>query len=432
MRILTPGQIVDLLARHESKQLIGAQETEQVDFKQTSYQLYEDRCKWELAKDVAAFANKRGGLIVVGVECERRPNEIIESVVAVRPLRKALVDLQQHRGVIDRWIYPQLEGVDLRWYPPEGEDSAILAIEVPAQEEAKMPFIVREMRDPAAEFRGAVGVPRRDGERVVWETAQDLHRHITGGRAGRPSTASHSALLERATARVNASEQMQGWEEQPVYFLQALPPTGPDMLPEFYDAVRDSIVSYPTLRRGGFANRWRVRPEALEGGWIARRRDGLIWIDPDGLMTQGLLASEDTVLGWYYNEHRQEGSPLVLHPVALIEATLEFFRFLYFAIRPRAGRGAWRYRILCRRFRSQMVALPPDLPHREFVGGFDGGSSVASTDDWARIFEDAGEPCRDTFEALQRLYALFGHSPASIPLVEGTAVSEGQLISLNG
>ncbi len=429
---LTPGQIIDLLARYESKRLIGAQETEQIDFKQAPYQLNEDRYKWELAKDIAAFANKRGGLIIVGIECEQRTNEIIESAVAIRPLRKALVDLQQHRGVIDRWIYPRPEGVDLRWYPPDGEDVAVLAIEIPAQDGARMPFIVRDMRDPGAEFRGAVGVPRRDGERVVWETAQDLHRHITGGRAGSPSTASSGALLERADARVNESERMQGWEEQPVYFLQALPPSGPETLPDFYDAVRDSIVNCSALRRSGFTNRWRVRPEALEGGWVARARDGLIWIDPDGLMTQGLLASEDTILGWYYNENRQEGSPLVLHPVAVIEATLEFFRLLYSAIRPRAGRGTWRYRILCRRFRSQAVALPRDLPHRESLSVVGEGPSLASADDWVRSFEDAGEPSRDAFAALQHLYALFGHSPGFIPLADGAAVSEAQLMGLKG
>ena len=58
MPILTPGQIVDALARNEANRLVGALETEQVDFKLAPYMLTENHQKWELAKDVAAFANK--------------------------------------------------------------------------------------------------------------------------------------------------------------------------------------------------------------------------------------------------------------------------------------------------------------------------------------------------------------------------------------
>jgi hypothetical protein len=48
------------------------------------------------------------------------------------------------------------------------------------------------------------------------------------------------------------------------------------------------------------------------------------------------------------------------------------------------------------------------------------------------MFDDADDPDRAAFEALQRFYALFGHPPASIPLVENNAVSETQLAALGG
>lgn len=132
MPTLTPGQIVDALARNDSNRLIGTDEGEQVDFKRAPYLLSENHHKWELAKDVAAFANKRGGVIVVGVECESRINEIVETAVRIREVRKTLVDLQQHRSVIDSWIYPRPEEVDLRWYPPEADQElGLLLLEVP-------------------------------------------------------------------------------------------------------------------------------------------------------------------------------------------------------------------------------------------------------------------------------------------------------------
>lgn len=98
MPVLTTGQIIDALARNDTSQLIGAVETEQVDFKLGPYVLTENYQKWELAKDVAAFANRRGGVIVVGIRAERGVNEIVETAREIRPIRKAVIDLPQYRG----------------------------------------------------------------------------------------------------------------------------------------------------------------------------------------------------------------------------------------------------------------------------------------------------------------------------------------------
>lgn len=132
-------------------------------------------------------------------------------------------------------------------------------------------------------------------------------------------------------------------------------------------------------------------------------------------------------MGWYYNQNRTEEAPLVLHPVALVEITLEFFRLLYLLIKPRAGTGRWQYRLRCRRFRSHQVTLGQEEAGFPFVIG---GRMPASSDEWDRPFDDTGSPNRDAFEALQRFYSLFGHAPASIPLTDGGAVSEERLVAL--
>jgi hypothetical protein len=62
MPSLTTGQIVEALVTNEPERLLGSTESEQVDFKLAPYVLTENHQKWELAKDVAAFANKRRGL----------------------------------------------------------------------------------------------------------------------------------------------------------------------------------------------------------------------------------------------------------------------------------------------------------------------------------------------------------------------------------
>src|SRR6266516_4671141 len=434
MPSLTPGQIIDALASGEPTRLIGAIETEQVDFKQAPYRLNDNHQKWELAKDVAAFANKRGGVIVVGVRAERRVNEIVETAVDIRPIPKALVDLQQHRGVIDSWIYPRPSGIDLRWYPPDAvADHGLLVIEVPAQQQTSMPFILREMTDPEAGFRGSIGIPRRDGERIVWDSPADIHRHMNRSVTGADlavGAGMHGVaeLTERARRRVDEMEQMQGWDNRPTYFLQALPPTGTE-LEGFYGEIRHNITQHQILRQDGFAP-WRYAEVGVfSGGWTAHRDDVVTLVEPDGLITNGLLVSEGTYLGWYYNDNRTPEMPLVLHPIAAAETTLEFFRFFYSQILPRADGREWRFRVSCHHCRSNNVVLPPGHPTQRFPQ-YLLQAAQATGDEWDASFNQTGSPGRDGYEALQRLYALFGHGSGAIPLTEDNAISETMLQGL--
>ena len=429
MANLTPGQIIDCLARGEENRLVGVEESDQVDFKLAPYALDAPHQKWELAKDVAAFANRRGGVIVIGVRTERRPNEIIEVAAEIRPVRKTLVDLQQHRGVVDGWIYPRPEAVDFRWYPPSAAtELGLLLIDVPAQDETLLPFIVRDMRDPEGEFRGAVGIPRRDRDRIVWDSAQDLHRQIGRGRSGPVPPRDGGETLARAGRRITEAEQIRGWEQDAVYALQALPPQGPDTLDGFYDEVRENLRRYAPLRPHGFA--WQLRElEAIEGGWVSRSADRLVWVDPDGVLTQVQAASPETNLGWYFNQSWQVGQPVRLHPVAVVETTLEFFRLLYGVLKSRVRPELWRYRVTCKRFRTANVWLAPGRPAPDFppIGV---GWAQASTDEWERVVRDTGDVRRDTFEALTSFYALFGHPPAAVPLVVDGGISEEQLAAI--
>jgi hypothetical protein len=89
------------------------------------------------------------------------------------------------------------------------------------------------------------------------------------------------------------------------------------------------------------------------------------------------------------------------------------------------------YIVACNRFQSNRVSLPAGQPGpRNFFGGIYGDSPNASSDAWERVFDEVGTAGGDTFQALQRVYALFGHPPAAIPLVENNAVSENALVAL--
>ncbi|MGW5049764.1 AlbA family DNA-binding domain-containing protein [Actinokineospora sp. NPDC004072] len=139
---------------------VGMGESEDLDWKQGMPPASAEKKWWEFAKDVAAMANTRGGLIVYGVaERQERAAELVG--VATGPQdRQAL-----HAWAV-RWVRPLVDG--LRIEPlenPEG-GSGLIAVFVPPSSEA--PHVVGEKNE--------IGVPYRYGSHTNWMTEGELER----------------------------------------------------------------------------------------------------------------------------------------------------------------------------------------------------------------------------------------------------------------
>ena len=123
----------------ELEQLLGLAECAWLDVKRDVYALDRPYGAEELLKDVAAFANApAGGLLLVGFSTRlENGQEIIDQV---RPVPHAAVDLDRHRKLLDRIIpVPMYVAVD--WIDC-GDGKGILAIDVPAQPPASLPYVV--------------------------------------------------------------------------------------------------------------------------------------------------------------------------------------------------------------------------------------------------------------------------------------------------
>lgn len=427
--------LIDALARDEFDQLLDTPESEWLDFKLAPYQLATPKGKWELAKDVAAFANKEGGYIVIGIETERHVNAVVETAVAVRPTAKAVVDPNQYRSVIDAWVYPQARKVQLKWFPQDpAEADGLFVIEVPPQQETDKFFILRRMLDEAQTETGAIGIPIRDGDRVAWLPAERIHHLITIGRHPPPARPhlppeAQVDLRRRAEQRVSLLEEMEDWTDLPLYVLQALPPpAGPEQLPDLYE--REGLwgaLSYPQgLRSSGFGWRTGVDPEVLDGSLLCRRLGRAVWLDADGLLTAATVVNRDT-LGWAINDRRAPDAPLRVNAIALVEMTFEFFRFVHNQLKARAGADGWSFVVRCKRFRSGSVVLSPGWRDRGI--GLE-EPRQASSDDWTKHFDTEQTPQRDAFVALSRVYALWGLGESAIPFAVDGLVPDEAILSL--
>src|SRR5687767_1029256 len=143
---MTPSEVLSMLAGGAYGTLKGVPEDRHLEFKGAPYQLSDERNKWELAKDTAAFANDEGGIIVIGFATERHPNELEDTVTRVQLVKKSLVIPDQVRSVIDSWVYPRIRNVTLAWYPDDATVAdGVLVITVPEQAVSDKPFLLRRV-----------------------------------------------------------------------------------------------------------------------------------------------------------------------------------------------------------------------------------------------------------------------------------------------
>lgn len=424
------GQLFIALSEDFSR-LIDTKEADWVEFKTSPYPLDQpppvvDKIRWELAKDVAAFANVAGGVIVIGVRTEEIAQEAADVAREIRLVPKSLVDAQKYRDTIAKWSYPSIRNLNVRWHPSPDPDEGLWTIEIPNQPEASKPFVVRSMYTEAGRIAHAFGVPRRDGDRVSWMPPEEAHRLLLDGQRAanlslEPSGTWQAAQGERADLHLSSIYALDGWRDVPVYALQAIPPTGPALLPGFFSSkgIAGVLRDPPSLRPHiGFNLNSGTAPKVEGSGLTVLGNDSIaLLVDRDGLFT---AAASGPFLGWGMNPEGRTDPRLTINPVALVEFTLEFCRFVYHALVPAAGTGPWRFRVVCRNFQQpRPVALPPYASVDRTMAWLK--QKTASQPAFEVSVTGSGDAGRDAFEILRHVYGLFGFAEEQIPFAsDGT------------
>jgi Putative DNA-binding domain len=440
MVTFTPDDLLKVLRAGEFDRLVGTPESDWLDFKAKPYRLDTAKDRWELAKDVAAFANHEGGRIVIGVQTARQPHEVVDIAVKVRAVPLTLIDPKRYQDVLIERIYPPIRGLEMTWHRSEpSAHKGLFEITVPPQPASHRPFIVnRTLDEDGRETTQAFAIPQREGGVTVPLLVGQVHRLISEGlqssQVPEPKQATGTVDLQaRADERLDQLEAWQGWETLPAYFLQAIPP--PDThLQDLHEhsGLRGALEHMNVLRPEGFNLRARSSLEVRDGGlaYLADSRRAL-WLDPDGTLTVGALATYN-YLGWAMDQARSAGirpDQVLLNPIVVVEFTLEFFRFVHRELVPRAKPGRWAFRVVCRRMHAKPhgpVALASGVPS----AGVFSLVRLASADTWKKTFDGPATAGEDAFSALRLFYELFGQPPSVIPFVVDGEISEEEISRL--
>jgi hypothetical protein len=186
---MTRTEALAILGSGDFDQFLGAPESLEVEFKGEPYRLEHESQKFELAKDVSALANAKGGVIVIGARTRRDDQSAVDVVADIRLLASGLVDEQQYEATISDRVYPRLQELHARFWPSARDGArGLFAIDVPPQNQddkyflVQRPFIEAEDRTPGWLVGVAIRSIGRIEERRVGEVHMLINRGLGFGR----------------------------------------------------------------------------------------------------------------------------------------------------------------------------------------------------------------------------------------------------------
>jgi hypothetical protein len=217
--------------------LLKQPEGQWLDAKKDPYELRNPRDVEELAKDVCAFANGGGGVLVIGVSTVLVDDvEILERIV---PVDRTSVDRDQIRKLIRAHITPAPRGVSVEWSGDQ-QGSRVLYIDVPAQQAGTLFVVAAPVGKPGSPRTDTVAVPVRETDGTHWLARTEIQRLLSAGVAasGMPTAETLSKLLHEAVAHslpgpaaVRVGQGLPEWEQE---------------MREAYEELADAGLGAPT------------------------------------------------------------------------------------------------------------------------------------------------------------------------------------------
>jgi hypothetical protein len=136
--------------------------------------------KYELAKDVAAFANSpEGGIIVIGMTtADDGDGEVINGF---REFDLRRVTAGSYGNYVAQHIHPRVEGFEVARLPGREPGRGIVALAIPRQDPSSFPFLVRGVVRDGEVLGNHILWPVRQGDQTAILDADGLHARLRLG-----------------------------------------------------------------------------------------------------------------------------------------------------------------------------------------------------------------------------------------------------------
>jgi predicted HTH transcriptional regulator len=108
--------IFEILKARNFQELVGIAESLCLDCKSEPYRLVDEKGRHELAKDVSAFANSDGGVLLIGLKTRKESTNKMDVIDKVRVFDKCHFDPFNINLIIESWIFHRIHGLSVEWH----------------------------------------------------------------------------------------------------------------------------------------------------------------------------------------------------------------------------------------------------------------------------------------------------------------------------
>jgi len=212
-----------ILDSHAYDSLIGLQEDGWLEAKgKIPYNLHTPEGRYQLAKDVSAFANGAGGIIIVGLQTTKHADTQTEEITAYDLCAQAEFDAHRYVSLTEEYIHPAIEGLNVYWLPV-GQDGThgLGIIEVPPQNANRQYFLIANAVDSGSKIKQFVfGIVRRNESSNDPFTIEQLYRYTQTGKSSVFQTLTR--IEEKIdTVILNQSRNVEAANPEDVYAARA-------------------------------------------------------------------------------------------------------------------------------------------------------------------------------------------------------------------
>jgi hypothetical protein len=446
LRELTIEEVTGILSRGTFAELISTVEHAQFECKNGLYDAKTVTSKIELAKDISALANSKGGYLLIGPVTKRNPLHQGDEVSSVSEFASSVFHQDTYRNILSALIYPPITDLKIQWHPSSVDPAkGIASIYVPPKSANDKPFLVSQS-ELDSRVRGhlfgyfervednalptTVQIIRdtlKDGKRYGdlerrMESFEGLLAKLVSNRSAMLNSATGQRLLQRAADAKIAADL----SDVPSFFLLAAP-IQPVRLTGLYSSKSveyKAISEPPVYRQMGFDLNPHT-PVQYVRGELMRRVSGrkVLELWQDGTLIF-IGTNDEDFLGWAV---KRKGENLYINNYVLTEV-ISLFLVLTIQILTSVEEPSERVRVSFGFTREKAEGATYELSHhpvsRQF-GSLQGRKVPAENKIFSINFElkDA-IPEVEALKLLKEIYHWFGITDEQIPYVDSTSVPE--------
>jgi predicted HTH transcriptional regulator len=170
--------------------------------------------RWEIAKDVASFANSVGGFIVIGLVHERLAEQDTDRVSALDLIEESVFEAHQYESIVSEYVDRKISELQVRWIEHKSSPGrGVGVIHIPPQPNDAKPFLLKQLDESGKTRQLVFGIVSRKGAHSVPSSMEELRKALRNGTS------------DVATRLTRVEEQLAGLHEMLAAREQTAPPT---------------------------------------------------------------------------------------------------------------------------------------------------------------------------------------------------------------